>query len=153
MSALQASKSITMSNDILEESMMPSNTFLPESLLFDDQALYLPDLPTSVAEFSETLHFPQTELGSHNFLGSKECEQPALGCTAMDCNSRTSVSVTPPTVSCSEACELLVGYVRRKPDLMSLHLRLRDGYRNSLVPGEGCRVDYYLLLNVLSDVP
>lgn len=112
----------------------------------------MPDLPTSVAEISETLHFPQTEPGPHNFLSPEECEQPALGCPAIACNSRTSVSVPTPTVSCSEACELLVGYVRRKPDLMSLHLRLRDGYRKSLVPGEGCRVDYYLLLKVLSDV-
>lgn len=139
-SALQDSKSIDISNDLFEGSMMASNTFLPECLLFDDQAVYMPDLPTSVAEISETLRFPQTELGPHNFLSPKECEKPASGCPAMACNSQTSVSLPTPTVSCSEACELLVGYARRKPDLMSLHLRLQDGYRKSLVPGEGCRL-------------
>lgn len=103
-----------------------------------------------MTELLESLHCPPTELEAYSYLSS-EFELSALEYPAMDCNSRNSDLVSQPTVSCSEACKLLIGYVRRKPDLMSLHLRLRNGYRNSLVRGEGCRVDYHLLLTVLSD--
>lgn len=152
MSGLQGCSSINRNSESLRgESMTALDTCLPESLLFDDQFLYPSQLPTSMSETLESLHCPLTELGPYNSLSSKEFELPALGCPAMDCNSRNSDLISQPTVSCSEACELLISYVRRKPDLMSLHLRLRDGYRNSLVPGEGCRVDYHVLLTVLSD--
>lgn len=128
--------------------MAPSDTCPSASLLFDDQFLYT-SLPTSIAQFSETLYCTEQELAADMSLNGSEL--PALGCPAMNCNSRTSDLTPKLTVSCSEACELLIGYVRKKPDLMSLHFRLRDGYRNSLIRGEGCRVDYQLLFTVLSD--
>lgn len=135
-----------------EENIFTSDTSLPELPSLDDQFLYVSSqLPTSTVHFSESLHCPQMGLMPYNVLASEESQLPISGSSAMDCNSPTSDLFSQHTVSCSEACELLIGYVRRKPDLRSLHLRLRGGYRNSLVPGEGCRVDFYQLLAVLSD--
>lgn len=152
MRGLQGSSHITRNTESLRgESTTTSDTCLPESLMFDDQFLYPSQIPTSMSEILESVHCPLTELGPYNSLSSKEFELSALGYPGMDYNSRNSDLVSQPTVSCSEACGLLINYVRRKPDLMSLHLRLRDGYRTSLVPGEGCRVDYHLLLTVISD--
>lgn len=135
-----------------EENILTSDASLPECPPFDDQFLYVSSQPpTSTVHFSESLYCPQIEPRPYNVLASEEFQLPTLGYSIMDCNSRTSDLFSQHTVSCSEACELLIGYVRRKPDLRSLHLRLRDGYRNSLLPGEGCRVDYHQLLTVLSD--
>lgn len=135
-----------------ERNILTSDTSLPELPSLDDQFLYVSSqLSTSTVHFSESLHCPQMGLMPYNFLASEESQLPISGSSAMDCNSPTSDLFSQHTVSCSEACELLIDYVRRKPDLRSLHLRLRGGYRNSLVPGEGCRVDFYQLLAVLSD--
>ncbi|OJJ84723.1 bZIP transcription factor [Aspergillus glaucus CBS 516.65] len=135
-----------------EENILTSDASLPECPPFDNQFSYVSSQPpTSPVHFSESLHCPQIEPRPYNVLASEEFQLPTLGYSIMDCNSRTSGLFSQHTVSCSEASELLIGYVRRKPDLRSLHLRLRDGYRNSLLPEEGCRVDYHQLLTVLSD--
>ncbi|KAJ6119839.1 hypothetical protein N7523_004119 [Penicillium sp. IBT 18751x] len=151
MSEVQGSKSVTINDNPLRgDSMATSDSWPYESLMFDDQFLYT-SLPTSIAQFFETLYSPEKELEAGNYSSLNGSELPALGYPAMDCNSGTSDLTSQLTVSCSEACELLIGYVRKKPDLLSLHFRLQDGYRNSLIPGEGCRVDYQLLFTVLSD--
>ncbi|KAJ6027209.1 hypothetical protein N7499_005296 [Penicillium canescens] len=135
-----------------EENTMTSHPSLSDLPPLDDRLLYMStQLPASTVRVSESLNCPQMGLMPYNGFASEESQLSTSGYPAMDCNLGTSDPFSQHTLSCSEACELLIGYVRRKPDLRNLHLRLRSGYRNSLVPGEGCRVDYYQLLAVLSD--
>lgn len=129
-----------------------SETCLPEGSLSDEVFPYMPQSSMNMTEDLELLHYPlvETEPYSHS---DSQFELSALENSAIDCNPYHSDLAFQPTISCAEACELLISYVRKKPDLMSLHLKLRNGYKTSLVQGEGCRVDYHLLLTVLSERP
>lgn len=129
-----------------------SETCLPEGSVSDEVFPYMPQSSMNMTEDLELLHYPpvETELYSHS---GSQFELSALESPTMDCNPYPSDLAFQPTISCAEACELLISYVRKKPDLMSLHLKLRNGYRTSLVQGEGCSVDYHLLLTVLSERP
>lgn len=130
MSELRVSKPIIINNNPLGESMVTSDPYPSESLLFDDQFLHT-SISTSIAQYR-----PEKDIADNSLISNKS-ELPALRCPATDCDSRTSDLISQYTVSCSEACELLFGYVRKKQDLMSLQLRLQDRYRNSLVLGMG----------------
>ncbi|CAI7608426.1 unnamed protein product [Penicillium pancosmium] len=148
---LRASTSIMRDNDYLSEGDFSlSETCLPEGPLSDEVFPYMSQSSMNMTEDLELLHYPPAETEPYSDLGP-HFELSALESPTMNCNPCHSDLFFQPTISCAEACELLISYVRKKPDLMSLHLKLRHGYRDSLVQGEGCRVDYHLLLAVLSE--
>ncbi|CAI7626197.1 unnamed protein product [Penicillium bialowiezense] len=127
-------------------------TCLPENSPSDEAFPHMPRASMNVAEDLGMPPYPPVAAEPYSHLSSL-FETSALEPPTMDCNPYHSDLAFQPTISCAEACKLLVSYVRKKPDLMSLHLKLRNGYKTSLVQGEGCRVDYHVLLTVLSERP
>lgn len=131
-----------------------SDTYLTEDFLADKVIPNMQQSSMNMTDDLEVLQYPpvRIEPSGYAYLGS-QCELSALKTPTIDYSPYHSDLAFRPTISCAEACKLLTSYVRKKPDLMSLHLKLRNGYRASLVQGEGCSVDYHLLLTVLSERP